>query len=341
MKTLFIDGKLQLRVNDVPVPEPSAGEVRIRPMYVGICGSDLHYYFDGANGAFVVREPLVPGHELSAIVDHDPSGKFSRGDHVTVHPATFGNCVAGIEERPNIWPNGAYLGSASTWPHTQGAASEFMLLASTMLRRLPADLDLKTAALAEPLAVGLHAIAIAGGVRGKSVLVSGAGPIGLLNAAAAKILGATEVVVSDVIAGPLARAMEVGADSVLRVPEDQAPSEYFDVVFECSANAAAFGTALVAVRRAGTVVQVGMFGATPIPLAIAPLVSKEITLLGTFRFSDEIDAAIEMLTDHPELAHVITHVFDLSDAEAAFATAKDSQVSGKVLLDVQAGADLG
>lgn len=334
MKVLYIDGKLKLRLAESEVPEPTEHQVRIRPAYVGICGSDLHYFFEGANGAFVVQEPLIPGHELSAIVDFDPVGQYAQGQLVTVHPATFGTPLPGLEDRPNIWPNGAYLGSASTWPHTQGAAVEFMVLDRHMLRALPKNLDLRAASLAEPLAVGLHAISLAGGVQGKSVLVSGAGPIGLLNAAAAVLLGASHVAVTDVLNAPLARAVALGVNEVIRVPDEDVPAERFDLVFECSASAAALSTALTAVRRAGTVVQVGMFGATPISLAIAPLVSKEIRLLGTFRFAQEIDAAIELLAQHPEISSVITHVFPLADATAAFEAAKNPQESGKVLLKV-------
>ena len=87
MDAVVINGKLDLEVEDRTVPEPGAGQVRLRVGYVGICGSDLHYYFDGANGAFVVAEPLVPGHEMSGWVDFDPSGALASGSPVTVHPA--------------------------------------------------------------------------------------------------------------------------------------------------------------------------------------------------------------------------------------------------------------
>lgn len=92
--------------------------MRVRIAWGGICGSDLHYYHDGANGAFVVREPLTPGHELSGTVDLDPSGELKPGAPVTFHPATFGDCQPGLEGQPHLWPNGDYLGSASTTPLT-------------------------------------------------------------------------------------------------------------------------------------------------------------------------------------------------------------------------------
>src|SRR5215217_3019829 len=158
MRALVINGKLDLVETELPTPEPGPGQVRLRMAFGGVCGSDLHYYNEGANGEYVVREPLVPGHEVSGTVDVDPSGELAPGTPVTVHPATFGNPEPGIEDRRHLWPGGAYLGSASTWPHTQGGMSEFLLVDKDMVRPLPAGLSLRRATLAEPLAVALHGI---------------------------------------------------------------------------------------------------------------------------------------------------------------------------------------
>src|SRR3954453_14708345 len=185
MRAIVIHGKLDLRTDERPAPEPGAGDVLLRMAYGGICGSDLHYYNEGANGEYVVRQPLVPGHEGSGTVALAPSGELAPGTPVTVHPATFGPAQPGIEDRRHLWPGGSYLGSASTWPHTQGGMSEYLVVGKDMVRGLPATLPLRRAALAEPLAVALPALAVAGGVSGKRVLVSGSGPIGLLAAAAA------------------------------------------------------------------------------------------------------------------------------------------------------------
>ena len=334
MKSLLIHGKLDLREEVIPTPNPASDEVRIRMAYAGICGSDLHYYFEGANGAFVVKEPLSPGHEVSGEIDLDPSGEFTPGTAVTIHPATFGTPLPGLEDARHLWPGGAYLGSASTWPHTQGGASEYLVVKRSMIRTLPSGVDLKVATLAEPLAVGLHAINIAGGVSGKRVLVSGSGPIGLLAAAAALAQGASEVVASDVIEPALVRANALGVSRTILVGRDEMPESYFDVVLECSGVASALSAAIVAVTRRGIIVQVGMLGAGPQPIAIAPLVSKEVQLRGTFRFNDEIDAALTMLAAHPNLASAITHTFAATDAVKAFEVAKDAKQSGKVLIEL-------
>ncbi|RYV49711.1 zinc-binding dehydrogenase [Pengzhenrongella frigida] len=335
MRAIVIHGKQDVREDEVATPVPGPDQVRVRMAYAGICGSDLHYYFEGANGAFVVREPLVPGHEVSGTVDLDPAGTYPPGTPVTVHPATFGRCEPGLEAHRHLWPDGAYLGSASTWPHTQGGMSEFLLVARDAIRVLPATLPLRRAALAEPLAVVLHAIAIAGGVAGKKVLVSGSGPIGLLAAAAALAHGAAEVVSTDMLAGPLRRAAALGVHRTVQVGQvgaDELPTDYFDVALECSGAAPAINAAIAAVRRAGILTQVGMLGAGTHPIALAPLISKEIQLRGSFRFNDEIDEAVRLLDQLPWIEQVITHEVPAASATEAFATAKDSDRSGKVVV---------
>lgn len=332
MRAIVINGKEDLETVEVPTPEPGPGKVRLRTAYAGICGSDLHYYYDGANGAFVVREPLVPGHEVSGTVDLDPSGELAPGTPVTVHPATFGEVRPGVEDRPHLWPGGAYLGSASTWPHTQGGMSEYLLVDRSMVRVLPASLPLRRAALAEPLAVGMHGIALAGGIEGRRVLVTGAGPIGLLTAAAALAGGAAEVAVTDVLPGPLERARALGAHATIDVSREEVPAEAYDVVLECSGVPASINTAFRAARRAGTHVQLGMVPDEPKGLNLAPVISKELTVLGSFRFRDEIDAAVALLDAQPGIEQVVTHELPADQAVEAFAVARDSEVSGKVLV---------
>ncbi|MGW9114467.1 zinc-binding dehydrogenase [Microbacterium sp. NPDC055683] len=338
MRAAFIDGKELIEVREAPAPEAGEGEVLVRVDYVGICGSDLHYYFEGANGEYVVREPLVPGHELSGRVAHDPSGALAAGTPVTVHPARFGSPEHGIEEEPHLWPGGSYLGSASTWPHTQGGLSELLLVRADMVRVLPDALPVRRAVLAEPLGVALHAATRAGDLAGARVLVSGAGPIGLLGIAAARARGAAHITVSDVLAEPLARAQALGADAVVRIGEDELPANAFDVVFECSGAPVAISAAGVAVRRRGTVVQVGMVPNEARPVNLAPFISKEVALVGTFRFKDEIDEAVALLADRPEIEQVVTHVIGLDDVAEAFAVARDSRRSGKVVVALP-GAD--
>jgi L-idonate 5-dehydrogenase len=342
MRAVRIHAKRDMRTEELPNPEPGAGEVRLRVSYVGVCGSDLHYYADGAAGIFAIREPLIPGHEVSGVVDLDPTGDLEPDTPVTVHPATWGAPQPGLgEEQRQLWPGGGYLGSASTWPHTQGALAEQLIVRRDQVRRLPGSLPVKRAALAEPLAVGLHALAVAGGARGKRVLISGSGPIGLLAAAAAAAGGAAEVACADVLSGPLQRARSLGGASpvpigTVQVGVEDLPDSHFDLTLECAGVPQALHGLLLATCRAGILVQVGNLPNEARPVNLAPLVSKEIQLRGTFRFNTEIDAAITMLDENPQIEQVISHVISIDEIDTAFAVAADSETSAKVLVEVTA-----
>ena len=334
MKALSIHAAGDARLEDVPEVEPGEGQVRLKVAYVGICGSDLHYYYNGANGAFVITEPLIPGHELSAVVDLDPSGELAPGTPVTVHPARYGTSAPGIEDRPHLWPGGDYLGSASVTPHRQGAAVEHLVIERENIRVLPESLPLRRGALAEPLAVSLHAVTIAGDVTGKDCLVLGAGPIGLLAVAALLHRGASSVHVTDVRPEPLERAAVLGAQRTLRVPEEAPANNAYDVVLECSGAPVSLSSAVQAVRPAGIIVQVAILPNQDIPVNLASLVAKEVQLRGTQRFDTEIDEAIELLAQDARFDAVVTQVVPVAEAETAFATAKDASRSAKVLLEL-------
>ena len=334
MKALSIHAAGDMRLEDVPEVEPGEGQVRLKVAYVGICGSDLHYYYNGANGAFVITEPLIPGHELSAVVDLDPSGELAPGTPVTVHPARYGTSAPGIEDRPHLWPGGDYLGSASVTPHRQGAAVEHLVIERENIRVLPESLPLRRGALAEPLAVSLHAVTIAGDVTGKDCLVLGAGPIGLLAVAALLHRGASSVHVTDVRPEPLERAAVLGAQRTLRVPEEAPANNAYDVVLECSGAPVSLSSAVQAVRPAGIIVQVSILPNQDIPVNLASLVAKEVQLRGTQRFDTEIDEAIELLAQDARFDAVVTQVVPVAEAETAFATAKDASRSAKVLLEL-------
>jgi L-idonate 5-dehydrogenase len=341
MRAVRIHAKQDMRTEQVPSPDPATDEVRLQVRYVGICGSDLHYYQDGAAGIFAIREPLIPGHEVSGVIDLDPAGAYEAGTPVTVHPATWGTPRPDLtDDQRHLWPGGGYLGSASTWPHTHGGLAEHLIVRRDQVRPLTASLPVKRAALAEPLAVGLHGLAVGGGIRGKRVLISGSGPIGLLTAAAAAAGGAAEVVCADLLAGPLQRARSLGEASpvpirTVQVGVEDLPGSHFDMTLECAGVPEALHSLLLATRPGGVLVQVGNLPDVTRPVNLAPLVSKEIQVRGTFRFNDEIDAAITLLDENPQIEQVITHVLPLEDVDQAFAIAANPEISGKVLVEVR------
>jgi L-idonate 5-dehydrogenase len=333
MKAVVVHGAGDLRIEDRPVPAPGAGEVLLEMTHGGICGSDLHYYRDGAVGAFAVREPLTLGHEVVGRVAGDPAGELDAGTEVAVHPATAcrscPECRAGW---PHVCRDSRYLGSAARTPHTQGGFTERLVVRRDQVRVLPPGLPLSRAVLAEPMAVGLHALSRAGGVAGATVLISGSGPIGVLTAVAAKAAGAAEVWTTDLLDNPLRIAGEAGADNTVRAGSAVLPEDHFDVAVEASGAPAALGTVLAAVKRRGVVVQLGSLPGGAIKASLSDIVAKEIDLRGTFRFHTEIDDAIAMLASTDRLDVIVTHTFALAEAAEAMAVAADPALSGKVVL---------
>jgi L-idonate 5-dehydrogenase len=338
MKALVVHGAGDLRFDELPAASPEPGQVLVRNTHGGICGSDLHYYRHGAVGAFALREPLALGHEVVGRIETDPSGTLPTGTPVAIHPASpCGHCPECVGGVRNLCRNARYFGSAASFPHTQGGFSEYMIVRQDQIRALPTSLPLSRAVLAEPLAVGLHALNRAGGVAGAKVLVGGSGPIGILAAGAAKAAGAEEVWTTDLLDHPLKIALDVGVDRTVRIGTEPLPDQYFDVAIEASGAPGAVGPTLAAVRRRGVMVQLGMFPPGARPAELSALVAKEIDWRGAFRFDTEFDESIALLAGTDALDPVITHTFDLSDAVAAMDVAADPAASGKVVLRLSDG----
>ncbi|MGN7148704.1 L-idonate 5-dehydrogenase [Arthrobacter sp. SAFR-179] len=332
--------KGDLRIDDVTLAAPAPDEAVVEVSYGGICGSDLHYWLHGAAGESILKAPLVLGHEISGTVVRaaaDGSGPAA-GIPVAVHPATRATPGPGAArypaDRPNLSPGCTYLGSAARFPHKDGAFSRYVNLPARMLRPVPDSIDLRTAALIEPASVAWHAVARAGDVAGKSALVIGSGPIGALAVAVLKRAGAVRITAVDMHDKPLEIAQAVGADQVITAGDAEAIAAVeADVVIESSGNHHGLASAIQGAARGGTVVMVGLLPAGPQPVLISLAITRELELKGSFRFNDEIDDVIAALADgslHINL--VITHEYPVQDALEAFAVARNSAESGKVLL---------
>lgn len=324
-----------------PEPSPRPNEAVIEVAYGGVCGSDLHYWKHGAAGESILRGPLVLGHEVVGTVRlaaTDGSGPAA-GAKVAVHPATPGTPEFRYPaDRPNL-SGGSYLGSAALVPHTDGAFMRRVALRADMLRPLPEGLDLQAAALAEPAAVAWHAVERAGDLRGKSVLVIGAGPIGSLIVAVAKRAGAAHISVTDLHDFPLTVAQAVGADSALNAPSDEQIARLdADVTFESSGSWRGFASAIAGTARGGKVVMVGLIPSGEQPALLSLIVNRELEILGSFRFNNEIDEVLAALADGSLfVAPIVTHSFVAEDYLEAFSTAADASRSGKVLIDFGRG----
>ncbi|MEV4644305.1 L-idonate 5-dehydrogenase [Saccharopolyspora sp. NPDC049357] len=326
-----------LRVDEIEVRSPEPSEAVVAVAYGGICGSDLHYWQHGAVGESILRAPMILGHEVAGTVLRaaaDGTGP-AEGTPVTVHPATHQHTsVRFPKDRPNLSPGVRYLGSAARFPHTEGAFAGQVVLPASMLRELPAGLDLRTAALAEPAGVAWHAVSQAGDLGGRRVLVIGSGPIGALVIAVAKRAGAAEIVAVDLHDKPLDIAAAVGATRTLKATDAEAIAAVdADVVIESSGNHRGLSSAIQGATRGGTVVMVGLLptGDQPVPVSLA--ITRELHLVGSFRFNDEIDAVIGALADGSlAIDPIVTHSFPVGEALEAFTTAADAGVSAKVLL---------
>jgi len=330
--------KDDLRVENVVVPTPRADQAVVDIAYGGICGSDLHYWLHGAAGESILRRPMLLGHEVVGtvrIAAADGSGPAA-GTPVAVHPATpgAGDGSRYPEDRPNLSPGCTYLGSAARDPHTDGAFASRVVLDSRMLRALPEGLSLRDAALIEPASVAWHAVSRAGDVRGKRVLVIGSGPIGTLIVAVLKRAGAAEIIATDMFDGPLAVASAVGAGrTILATDADAIAAVDADIALESSGSHRGLASAVRGVTRGGRVVMVGLLPSGEQPALISIAITRELEVVGSFRFNDEIDDVIAALADGSlQVGPVVTHEFAVEDSLRAFEVARDSAVSGKVLL---------
>jgi L-idonate 5-dehydrogenase len=339
MHACVVHGAGDLRVEERPYDGPGAGEVAVAVALGGICGSDLHYYHRGRVGDFALREPMVLGHEVVGQVAALGPGADgpAPGTAVAVHPATpCGSCPECTGGRRNICARTRYLGSAAHFPHVQGGFAQTVTVPAEQIRALPPGLDLRRAVLAEPMSVALHAVNRAGEVRGKRVLVTGAGPIGCLVVAALRQRGAAEVVVSDLFDEPLRIATAVGATATARAdrPEDPCWTGDFDLAIEASGAPAGLRTCVERVHRGGTVVLLGLLPPGETGLLGNVVVTRELELRGAFRFDTEFDEALTLLAEGLPVDPVVTHVFPLDQSAAAFAAAQDRTLASKVLLDL-------
>lgn len=336
-------GAKDLRLERGDEPPVGDGQVKVRFGAGGICGSDLSYYGKGRVGDFAVMQPLCLGHEVSGEVVEVGAGvtRVKKGDRVAINPnqpcRICRTCVAG---KGHLCLKMNFYGSAAVFPHIQGVFREVIVATEAQCFPVPQSCDFRTAAMAEPLAVALHAIRRAGSLVGKSVLVTGVGPIGSLCLLAARRAGAARIVVTDVADGALKRAAELGIDDAVnavsapeRVEAWYANKGSFDVTFECSGNAAAMTTAIQATASGGCVVQVGMIAGPTADIPVNRFVSREVDLLGAFRFDSEYGAAVhELATGGIDVSPLLTHTFKMTAANDAFAVAADRSQSMKVHL---------
>ena len=283
--TCHIHASEDLRFTEVDPAAPGPHDVLVRLGAAGICGSDLHYYFHGKVGAFVIKEPLTPGHEASGIVEAVGSAvtRVAPGMKVAINPShACGQCDYCRAGRDNLCRNMRFLGSASVFPHVQGMFRQHFLMHEQQLTPVDADISLGELAFAEPLSVALHGVNRAGELLGKTVLVTGGGTIGSLVVMAARLAGAARIIVCDIAQRPLDVAASVGADRTIlttQVPASEL-QDIADVSLEAAGSAAALGTCLTATRRGGRIVQVGTLPAEGLHFPANSIMARELDYVG-------------------------------------------------------------
>lgn len=331
MKAILIHAAKDLRVENHDPEALGPGQVRLRLATGGVCGSDLHYYLHGGFGAVRLREPMVLGHEVSAYVAELGPGvaSFSVGQLVAVSPSRpCGSCRYCLEGLPNQCLNMRFYGSAMPFPHIQGAFRE-ELIADAAQCVDATGLTAGEAAMAEPLAVTLHATARAGPMVGKRVLVTGCGPIGVLSILCARRAGAAEIVATDLSDFTLNVARACGADHVINMADRAdaleaygADKGYFDVLYECTGVSQALAGGIGALRPRGVILQLGLGGDMSLPMMA--ITAKELDLRGSFRFHPEFATGVALMQKGLiDVKPLITHTVPLSDAEQAFTLASD------------------
>ena len=340
-----LHGKKDIRIEVAKIAMPLAGQVLVQIGAGGICGSDLHYYQDGGFGPIRVKEPIVLGHEVAGTVTEIGSNvtNVKLCDRVALNPShPCGECKFCTDGLLQHCLNMRFLGSALRFPHEQGAFRDKIVVDADQCVQVKDGVTMAEAACAEPLAVCLHARNRSPDLRGRRVLVTGAGPIGVLCVALAAEAGATEIVTTDLHDTPLNVAKQMGATRVINITDNPGELEtyfgdkgHFDVAFECSASAPAIQSTFNAVRPQGTVIQVGVTGNTPLPINL--LVGKEVNFLGSHRFHSEFSAAVELIANRAiDLNPMITGTFPLENVVEAFEIAGDRSHAVKTQLSFAA-----
>ena len=331
MKSIVLHAAGDLRIEEADAPAPARGEVQIAIATGGICGSDLHYFNHGGFGTVRLRESMILGHEVAGHVAALGDGVegLEIGQLVAVSPSRpCHTCTYCLEGKHNHCLNMRFYGSAMPFPHIQGAFRQ--VLNADAAQCAPADgLTPGEAAMAEPLAVCLHAVRQAGEILGKRVLVTGCGPIGLLCILVARRAGAAEIVATDLTDFTLGVARQNGADRVINTGTDsdalrayEADKGTFDVLFECTGVAAALAGGIAAMRPRGTIVQLGLGG--DMTVAMQALTAKELTLRGSFRFHEEFFTGVDLMRKGLiDVKPLITHTVALDDAVRGFELASD------------------
>jgi len=319
----------QFRLAEMPSQDPAPGEIQVRVEAVGICGSDLHSYSEGAVGDTPCVFPMVLGHEPAGTVVKCGAGVtgWSPGDRAALEPALYCyHCEFCRTGHHNVCANIRFLST----PGYPGFFREFVNLPSANLLAIPKEMSMELATVAEPLAVALHSMKFAAIDAGDTVAVFGAGPIGLLTVACAKIAGAARIWAVDPVAHRQELAKQTGADVVLDVNDAvrqihlDTGGRGVDCAIDCAAKQHTTNEAIRAARNAGRVVITGIHSDTHVPFEMSPMRRKELSVFNVRRSNHETQEALDLLAERASwFAPVVTHTRPMERIGEAFEIAND------------------
>ncbi|MCL2034396.1 MAG: NAD(P)-dependent alcohol dehydrogenase [Oscillospiraceae bacterium] len=323
---VFMTGIKKLETREVPMPSPKEKEVLVKLEYVGICGSDVHYLENGRIGDFVVNGDFILGHECGGTIVEVGAGVKSLkvGDKVALEPGqTCGQCVYCKTGRYNLCPDVEFLAT----PPYHGCFENYIAYPENMAFKLPENISAKEGALVEPLAVGIHSARQGGVTLGSSVVILGAGCIGLMTLLACKAFGAVDVTVVDIVPKRLECALKLGASRVINALEHDVVEEItrltngagMDIVFETAGTVKTVQQTAYLVNAGGTVVLVGMAPQDSIEYNFAKILGKEAQIKSVFRYRNIYPEAIGAIANgFIDVSGIVSHEFDFSEVDNAF-----------------------
>ena len=333
MKVAVMNGIGKMGFEERPIPKPAANEVLVKLEYVGICGSDLHYYESGRIGDYIVKPPFVLGHEPGGTVVEVGSAvtHLKVGDRVALEPGKIcGHCEFCRTGRYNLCPDVIFFAT----PPVDGVFQEYVAHEADLCFKLPDNVSTLEGALIEPLAVGFHAANQGGAQAGQVAVVSGSGCIGLVSMMALKAKGVSKVYVIDIMQKRLDKAMELGATGVINSTQTDPVEEIFkltggkgcDLFIETAGTEITTRQAIQMTKKGATIVLVGYSKTGELTLPISLALDKELTFKTVFRYRHIYPMAIEAVSEGKvNLKGIVTNIFDFDDIQNAM----DKSVSDK------------
>ena len=333
MKTAVMTGISQVEIQQRPIPVPADDEVLVKVEYVGICGSDLHYYESGRIGNFIVEPPFVLGHEAGGTGGEVGAGvkDLKVGDRVALEPGkTCGHCEHCKEGKYNLCEDVIFFAT----PPVDGVFQEYVAHEAGLCFRLPDNMSTMEGALIEPLAVGMHAANQGEAHLGQTAVVTGAGCIGLCTLLSLRAMGVSKIIVVDIMQKRLDKALELGADYVINGKEEDTVARIreltggkgADLGIETAGSQITASQLIQAAKKGSAIVFVGYSASGEMTLPIGMALDKELNFKTVFRYRNIYPMAIEAVSSgRINIKNIVTDYFELDDIKNAL----DSCVNNK------------